>query len=73
MKDLLRKELYCYKIATLFMESIAPPSIDNPLLWLTPSPPHFYKKTLILTSMIFQKSQLPQLITGDKLLHIWWL
>ena len=32
MKDLLRKELYCYKIATLFMESIAPPSIDNPLL-----------------------------------------
>ena len=55
MEDLLNKEHYYYKIHRLLMKSSAyPASIDNLAMWTTP---YFYKKTLILPSMIFQKSQ----------------
>ena len=55
MKDLPSKEHYCYKIHTLLMKS-------NAYLLFYKQPtymgytPHFYKKILILDSMIFQKS-----------------
>ena len=58
MEDLLSKEHYCYKIHTLLMKSSA---YTRPFYRHAPAistnPPHFYKKTLILPSMIFQKSQ----------------
>ena len=58
MNDLLSKDHYCYKIYTLLMKSSAYPiSIDNPAVWATP---YFYKKILIPTSMVFQKSQPPK-------------
>ena len=58
MKDILSNEQYCYKIHTLLMKSVLTPSpfIDNPPIWNTPPPPHFYKEILISSSMNFQKS-----------------
>ena len=55
MKGELSKEHYGYKIRN--KKQCLPPSIDNPNLHELRT--HFYKKILIPSSRIFQKSQPP--------------
>ena len=57
MDDLLSKEKHCYKIhASLTKSAGYPPSLDNPLKWITPQ---FLQENLDTPSMIFQQSQPP--------------
>ena len=50
MQDLMSTEHYCHNTHTSLKESSTPPSIGKP---------HFYKKILILPSMIFQNLNPP--------------
>ena len=63
MKDSLSKEHYFEKIITLLMKSSAypPPSIDTHLCVF---PSCFYRKILMPSSMIFQKSQAQENLQG---------
>ena len=62
MKDLLNIEHQCYKIHTLLMKNIAPPSIDTPpphYMDYPHTPPLILKENLAPPSPFYAFSKIP--------------